>query len=75
MDKTGTENWQRLKQSIGRDWKRALSKIGIEHGVDENRALAKIGIEHGVDENKAWQSLEWNRTLANAGTELCQRLE
>jgi len=52
-----------------------MEKTGIEHDKDWNRALAKIGIEHGVDENKAWQSLEWNRTLANAGTELWQRLE
>ena len=37
--------------------------------------MTKTGIEHGVDENKAWQSLEWNRTLANAGTENWQRLE
>ena len=53
MDKTGTENWQRLEQSIDRDWNRALAKIGLEHGKDWKRAWAKIGTEHGKDWNRA----------------------
>ena len=51
--KTGTEHWQRLEQSIDRDWNRALAKIGLEHGKDWKRAWAKIGTEHGKDWNRA----------------------
>jgi len=37
---------QRLEQSIGKDWNRALTETGTHHGQDWNRELAKTGTEH-----------------------------